>query len=130
MNVVFVGDDQDTFLTIKELIEKYFLNVKVTQRTCPASLAQEQLIKGNRLFLLDLDSCGMFVVEAIERLARIANSKLVVLGSTQHGTIRFEKALKIGAVDYVLKPILESRLVSVVVSHLKGAIPCSSSFCS
>ena len=71
------------------------------------------------VLLLDFKMPGMNGIEVLEKIKQI-NPKISVIMMTAHGTIETAvDAMKLGAVDYITKPLDYQKLNNAVRDHLK-----------
>lgn len=118
-NILIVDDDPHILFTLKTLLERYFSNILVEKNPSriPSVINNEQI----DAVLLDMnfasgETSGEEGLNWIKRILEV-DPNVSVVPITAYGGINMAvEALKAGAVDFVLKPWQNEKIVSTVTS--------------
>jgi two-component system LytT family response regulator len=111
MRAILVDDEPDGIRTLKKMLELHCPEVDVVA-TCPNAATAEAKLTELRpdLVFLDVQMPGK---SGLEMLADLPDSNLKVIFVTAHNEYVLQ-ALQFSAVDYLMKPVDEDRLVEAV----------------
>jgi two-component system, LytTR family, response regulator len=111
MKAIIVDDESDGIRTLKKLLELNCPEVEVVATCNSAEHARQKLeeVKPDLLFL-DVRMPGK---SGLDMLSEIAEKKFEVIFVTAHNEYLLQ-ALQFSAVDYLMKPVDEDRLVEAV----------------
>jgi two-component system LytT family response regulator len=111
MRAILVDDEPDGIRTLKKMLELHCPEVDIVA-TCPnAAIAEEKLAELRPdLVFLDVQMPGK---SGLEMLADLPETNLKVIFVTAHNEYVLQ-ALQFSAVDYLMKPVDEDRLVEAV----------------
>ena len=119
MNIYFAQDNPELFKEVKETIENNLKNTNVMSCSIEMVKNGETKIDSSCVLMIDMDLPGKNTLEMLNEVKGRTNAPIVVMDDINNGPGRMVRALHLGAVDYVYKPIHPSRLISTVIIHLK-----------
>jgi two-component system LytT family response regulator len=111
MRAILVDDEPDGIRTLKKMLELHCPEVEIVA-TCPNAAAAKEKLAEHRPDLLFLD-VQMPGKSGLEMLAELPQSNLKLIFVTAHNEYVIQ-ALQFSAVDYLMKPVDEDRLVEAV----------------
>jgi two-component system LytT family response regulator len=111
MKAILVDDEPDGIRTLKKLLELHCPEVEIAA-TCSSAIIAEQKLKEIRpdLVFLDVQMPGK---SGLDMLAELPEKDFEVIFVTAHNEYVLQ-ALQFSAVDYLMKPVDEDRLVEAV----------------
>lgn len=111
MRAILVDDEPDGIRTLKKLLEINCQEVEIVA-TCPNAVIAEQKLEELKpdLVFLDVQMPGK---NGLEMLAGLTDMNFKVIFVTAHNEYVLQ-ALRFSAVDYLMKPVDEDRLVEAV----------------
>jgi two-component system LytT family response regulator len=133
LSAVIIDDEAHCIKTLKWQLETYCPNIELKETFTSAKEGLDFLLtKTVDIVFLDID---MPVMNGFELLEKIVHPKFEVIFTTAHDQFAL-KAIKISALDYLIKPIDEEELVAAItkaqeknqassldsISHLLGQI--------
>jgi len=111
MRTILVDDEPDGIRTLKKLLELNCPEVEIAATCTNAASAKQKLEELNpELVFLDVRMPGK---SGLEMLTEISNKNFEVIFVTAHNEYMLQ-ALQFSAVDYLMKPVDEDRLVEAV----------------
>jgi len=111
MKAIIVDDEQDGIRTLQKMLERYCPHVKVVASCSSATIAKGQISAMDpEVVFLDIQMPGKSGLELLEELP---SKNFEVVFVTAHNEYMLQ-ALQFSAVDYLLKPVEEERLVEAV----------------
>jgi signal transduction histidine kinase len=120
-NILIVDDNRNNLISLRALIEEY-IDANVIDVDC-AELALKELLKQPiDLIILDVQMEGMNGFELaslIKRRKKTENIPIVFLTAMYTNEEFKKRGFKIGAVDYLTKPIDEYQLINRINVYLK-----------
>jgi len=120
MIVYFIEDDQKLFDEVKKMVESCLGDVKLIGYTPNELKDSEFMPDSSGLVLFDLDCPNVNTISLFEKIHRRIRIPIVILDDVRIGSSRMMKALHLGASDYLFKPIINSHLISAIVTRSKG----------
>jgi two-component system LytT family response regulator len=111
MRAILVDDEPDGIRTLKKMLELHCPEVDIVA-TCPnAAVAKEKLAEHHPdLLFLDVQMPGK---SGLEMLSELPQSNLKLIFVTAHNEYVIQ-ALRFSAVDYLMKPVDEDRLIEAI----------------
>lgn len=116
--LLIVDDEAD----VREFAANFFRRRKIEVRT--ASNGEEALGRINEekpdLVLMDIKMSGMDGIETLEKIKKIYNDIKIIMvsGKKPEEEESFEKCRRLGAVDYIHKPLELDELERIVLKEL------------
>jgi len=120
MNVYFIEDNPKFFQEVKKTIEGHLGWVRVIRWTTGDILDSETHMDSSGLLFMDLDLPGQNSLGLFDDIRSKTDIPIVVIDDVEFGAGRIMKALRLGASDYILKPVHNSRLIATVLTHSMG----------
>jgi nitrogen regulation protein NR(I) len=116
--ILIVDDEQSVLAAFEELLTEQG-HVAITAKRGDLALARVESDEPD-LVILDVQMPGMSGLEAFQRI-RQRSAKLPVIIMTGHGTTESAiEATKLGAFDYLLKPVDPESMLRIVAQALEG----------
>jgi len=111
MRAILVDDEPDGIRTLKKILELYCPDVEIVA-TCPNAEIAEKKLEEDRpdLVFLDVQMPGK---SGLDMLAELSENNFKVIFVTAHNEYILQ-ALQFSAVDYLMKPVDEDRLIEAV----------------
>ncbi|HXD78111.1 MAG TPA: response regulator [Puia sp.] len=111
MRAILVDDEPDGVRTLRKMLEMHCPDVDVVATASNAAVAEQKLAEHQPdLLFLDVQMPGK---SGLELLADLPESNLKVIFVTAHNEYVLQ-ALQFSAVDYLMKPVDEDRLIEAV----------------
>jgi len=111
MRAILVDDEPDGIRTLKKLLELHCPEVEIVGTCANAVIAEQKLLETQPdLVFLDVQMPGK---SGLDMLAGLAEMNFKVIFVTAHNEYVLQ-ALQFSAVDYLMKPVDEDRLVEAV----------------
>lgn len=105
LTAIIVDDEENSRLLIKSRIEKLFKEIEIVDVCGNAQDAFLSIAKHKPDFIcLDIQMPGMTGLELLEYLNGIKSDLKVIIISAYTDSLYFQKAIRAGVVDYLLKP--------------------------
>ncbi len=123
-NILIVDDDPHILFSLQTLLEKYFLHIytEKTPKKIPSILAEKEL----DVIILDMnysygETSGNEGIEWIKKIQKI-DSNISIVPITAYGGVNMAvESLKSGAIDFVVKPWQNEKIVSTITAALNYA---------
>ena len=119
MDIYLIEDDPKLFRDFKDTIGKHLEHMRLIGCSAERLLDGEVRIESGLLFM-DLDLPGKNSLSLFDEIQGKTKIPIVVLDDIKIGTARIMKALRLGASDYLFKPIHDSRLIATIITHSGG----------
>jgi len=126
MRLLIVDDEPDLCTLLSEHFEDYFEDTKVFTATTPGDALRllEELQPEGMLLDINLRS-RLTGFDILARLSELSPATKVIMVTSVNDFESIEKAMELGAVDYVTKPFtvdyLEETVSSKIATHLMYA---------
>jgi len=120
MDIYFIEADLKLFQEVKEIVEKNLEHMRVIRCSTENILNGEVQTDSSGLLVMDLDLPGKNSISLFDEIRGKTSTPIVVLDDIKIGAGRVMKALRLGASDYLFKPIHDSRLIATIITHSKG----------
>ena len=111
--ILVVDDDPMMMRYVRNLLESEGFTVRCAVNGA-AALEEMQMLPGPEVVLLDMVMPEMDGLEVLTRILAMAPDTKVLMFSGQHDPAAIVQSMKLGAVDYLAKPIDENRLLDAV----------------
>jgi two-component system, LytTR family, response regulator len=111
MNAILVDDEPDGIRVLQKMLERYCPQVQIIA-TCNSATKALNLLEYQEtdIVFLDIRMPGM---SGLDLLSQLAVKNFEVIFVTAHSEYMLQ-ALQFSAADYLLKPVVESRLIDAV----------------
>jgi two-component system, LytTR family, response regulator len=117
LTAIIVDDEENSRLLIKSRIEKLFSNIEIVELCSNAQDAFMSIAKHKPDFIcLDIQMPGMTGLEFLEFLNGLKPDLKVIIISAYNESLYFQKAIRSGVVDYLLKPFPTEELKQAILN--------------
>ena len=119
MNIYFAQESPELFQKVKETVDKYLKNINIISCSLDMVVNGEVKSDSSCLLMMDLDLPGKNTLGFLNEIKSKTKVPIVVLDDMNNGPGRMVKALRIGAEDYLFKPIRDSQLIASIITNSK-----------